>query len=90
LTVFLRISTVSLISFSVLKIPTVKRKEPVICSRENPIDSKTWDAFCVLTEHADPVEAAIPYSSNLIMRSSPLTPRNVKCVLLDKRDLNDH
>ena len=75
---FLRISTVSLISSSVLKIPTVNRKEPVICSKENHIDSKTCDAFWVLTEHAEPVDAAIPYSSNLIMRSSPLTPKNVK------------
>ena len=75
---FLRISTVSLISFSVLKIPTVNRKDPVICSKENPIDFKTCDAFWVFTEHAEPVDAAIPYSSSLIMRSSPLTPRKVK------------
>ena len=85
-TTFLRISTVSLISFSVLKIPTVNLNEPVICSRENPIDSKTWEDFWVLTEHAEPVEAATPYSSSFIMRSSPLTPRKVKWALLDKRN----
>ena len=40
----------------------------------------------MLTEHAEPVEAATPYSSSFIMRSSPLTPRKVKWALLDKRN----
>ena len=61
------------------------RKDPAICSWENPIALSTCDAFCVCTEHAEPVDAAILFSSSFMIRSSPLTPRNVKCILFGVR-----
>ena len=65
----------------VLCIPRLSRSEPVISSYENLIAFSTCDCFCFLTEHADPVEAATPFSSSLIIRIFSIHSKNVKCAL---------
>ena len=40
---------------------------------------KEWkEGKTIIGEHAEPVDAATPYSSNFMIKSSPLTPRNVR------------